>query len=324
MRKIRIGIMGAASIAQRSMIPAIQSLSKLYELVGIASRSKEKANQMADKFGCEPIYGYEELIERTDIDAVYMPLPTGLHKEWVLKSLSKGKHIYVEKSMAKSYSDCQIMVDVARKKGLLLMEGYMFVYHSQHQKVLDILSSGAIGDIRHFFASFGFPPFPDKNNFRYDKEIGGGALMDCAGYTIRAATLILQQHLHVKSSFVYFDESENNIYGSGFLVGDKGVPVSVSFGFDNFYQCRYEIWGNKGKLILTKAFTPKEKESPLLYLETAAGVQQIVCDSDNHFVKAMIEFAYSINNRKNESHYNDALEQSRLLDEMLNLSKMIQ
>lgn len=321
MKKIRIGIMGAASIAQRSMIPAIQSLSELYELVGIASRSEEKANQMANRFGCEPIYGYDELLERTDIDAVYMPLPTGLHREWVLKTLSKGKHIYVEKSMAKSYSDCQMMVDVARKKELLLMEGYMFVYHLQHQKVLDILRLGTIGNIRHFFASFGFPPFLDKNNFRYDKKIGGGALMDCAGYTIRAATLILQQRLHVKSSFVYFDNNANSIYGSSFLVGDKGVPVSVSFGFDNFYQCKYEIWGSKGKLIVTKAFTPKEKESPLLYLESSTGVQQIVCDSDNHFIKAMIEFAYSINNKKNEIHYNDALEQSKLLDEMLNLSK---
>ena len=78
------------------------------------------------------------------------------------------------------------MVALAKSKGLALMEGYMFRYHAQHKKVFELLDSGVVGEIRQFSASFGFPPLA-LDNFRYDPEIGGGALMDCAGYTVSAS-----------------------------------------------------------------------------------------------------------------------------------------
>jgi len=96
MKKIRIGVLGCANIAHRSVIPAILSLPDHFELVAIASRTLDKATIFAQEFGCEAMSPYEKLIQRKDIDAVYLPLPTGLHKEWLNKALISGKHVYAE------------------------------------------------------------------------------------------------------------------------------------------------------------------------------------------------------------------------------------
>ena len=320
MRKIRIGVMGCASIAERSMIPAIKMLNNFFELVGVASRNQEKAELLANKFGCESICGYDKLLERSDIEAIYMPLPTGLHKEWILKALHARKHVYAEKSIAMSYSDCLEFVKEAKKNNLILMEGYMFKFHSQHQQVLKLIDEGVIGEIRHFSASFGFPPL-NASNFRYDPKIGGGALMDCAGYVLKASSFILRQKMSVKGAFTYFDARGVSLYGSAFLVGEKNNTASISYGFDNFYQCKYDLWGSKGKLTAVKAFTPKPKESPILILEKNEGLKSIVCEADNHFEKAMIAFANAIIYNKGEALYSEILEQSSLLDDLLKKSR---
>ena len=139
MERPKIGVMGCANIAQRLMIPAIQTMKEQWELVGIASRTREKADRFAQMFGCEGITGYDTLLARKDIDAIYMPLPTGLHQEWIIKALEAGKHVYAEKSIAMTANDAQEMVDTAKEKGLALMEGYMFQYHQQHQIVKTLI-----------------------------------------------------------------------------------------------------------------------------------------------------------------------------------------
>ena len=282
MNKIRIGIMGCASIAGRSMIPAIKGLSQLFELAGIASRDTRKADSWAEKFNCRPFYGYDALLSCPDIDAIYVPLPTGLHAEWIMKCLQAGKHVYAEKSIAMSYSDSELFVNTAKHAGLVLMEGYMFLYHSQHKKVLELIDTGAIGKIRHFSASFGFPPL-EPTNFRYDKQIGGGAIMDCAGYVTRVASFLLRQRLKVQAASIHFDLNGVSNHGAAFLTAQNGISASVSFGFDNFYQCRYDIWGSTGKLAALKAFTSRETESTVIQLETVNGVKQIISEADNHF-----------------------------------------
>lgn len=316
MRKIRIGILGCAAIAERSVIPAILALKDQYQLIAVASRTIEKANKFATKFSCEAIDGYKKLVNRDDIDALYIPLPTGLHKEWVMNALNSGKHVYAEKSIALNYKEAIGMVDKARQNNLALMEGYMFQYHSQHSKVFDIISSGTIGEIRSFSASFGFPPL-SLNNFRYSNEVGGGALMDCAGYVIRAAFFVLQQNLKVHGASVFYNSDGVSIYGNAFMKGRGGIGAALSFGFDNFYQCNYQIWGSKGKITVTKAFTPGLEEKPMILLETVTEKLEIECSSDNHFIKAFEEFHKIVCTDEYKSrHYQEILEQSNALEDI--------
>lgn len=119
-KKIRIGVMGCAGIAQRYMIPAILDTQDL-ELVAVASRTLEKAKAYADRFGGDAVEGYENLLNRRDIDAVYVPLPTGLHEQWILLALQMGKHVFAEKSLAMNVVSAQRMLNLAKENGLVLM-----------------------------------------------------------------------------------------------------------------------------------------------------------------------------------------------------------
>lgn len=170
----------------------------------MASRDPDKAQDFAVQFGCEAVLGYENLLDRTDIDAVYMPLPTGLHDEWIPRCLDAGKHVLAEKSIANHPASAERMVARARARSLVLMEDYMFLYHRQIATVQRMLAQGEIGTLRVVRTSFGFPPLA-KANFRYDEVIGGGALLDAAGYTVRSAHLFGGDDLQVKGAHLHRD-----------------------------------------------------------------------------------------------------------------------
>ncbi|HHN47659.1 MAG TPA: Gfo/Idh/MocA family oxidoreductase [Bacteroidales bacterium] len=319
MQKLNIGVMGCASIAERSMIPAIKAVHGL-NLVAVASRSIEKAKMFAAKFNCEPIEGYTQLLERSDIDAVYMPLPTGLHHEWIIKSLKANKHVLAEKSIAANYASAMQMVELAKNKRLLLMENYMFQYHSQHQFVFDLLKKQEIGDLRIFRADFAFPPLPE-NNFRYDDEVGGGALMDCAGYTVRAVHFIMGDAFKVRAANLFFDhKSGTNIYGSAFLDHGNGVSAQLGFGMDNFYKCSYEIWGSKGMITAHRAYTPRPDYSPLVTVEKQGEKHEFQLKPDNHFIGSVKEFLRALSARDFSKHYHEILLQSKTLEDVRTLS----
>lgn len=316
---LKIAVMGCAAVAQNSMLPAIRMIPE-WDLVAVASRSGQKAQQFAQQFDCEAVTGYDELLRRKDFDAVYMPLPTGLHHEWITKCLDAGKHVLAEKSIAYDYASAQQMVELARSKHLVLMEDFMFQYHRQHQFVFEMLRNKKIGDIRIFRASFGFPPLP-KDNFRYDDAIGGGALLDAAGYTVRAVHFILGEDFVVKAANLFYDkESGTNIYGGAYLSNGKGVSAQLGFGFDHFYQCNYEIWGSKGKITVDRAFTPKPDYCPLIIVEKQGERQEYHMDPDNHFVGSIREFHRAITEGDREGHYRQVLLQSRTLEDIRSLS----
>lgn len=312
--------MGCASIAQRSMIPAISAVPE-WRLVAIASRSCEKAENFAGQFNCDAVVGYENLLKRNDVDAIYMPLPTGLHYEWITKSLMAGKHVLAEKSIAADYSSACRMVELARENNLVLMENFMFQYHSQHQFVFTMIRKGEIGEVRVFRANFAFPPM-NKSNFRYDEKIGGGALLDAAGYTVRAVHFIMGDDFVVKAANLYHDpELKTNIYGGAFLDNGKGISAQIAFGMDHYYQCNYEIWGSKGKITVDRAFTPKPDYSPLIVLEKQGERHEYKMKPDNHFIGSIKEFHRTIVSGDREKHYHDVVIQSKTLDDIRRLSE---
>lgn len=306
MSRIKIGVMGCAAIARKSVIPAIQALPDHFELVAVASRTLDKAQEFANQFNCRAVEGYDQLLKE-DIEAVYMPLPTGLHDTWIDQSLSAGKHVYGEKSIAGSYQSCQRMVTLAKENGVALMEGYMFQYHPQHQKVKELIAAGEIGEVRSYRGSFGFPPL-GKDNFRYDNEVGGGALFDAAGYPLRALHFLLGEDFKVAASALYrHPETETVIFGSAFLKNENGIGGEIAFGFDHFYQCNYEIWGSKGKLTAERAYTPGPDYSPGIILEKQGSRELIEVKPFNHFIGAMVEFHSIIQEEAMRSRHFDAI-----------------
>jgi NDP-hexose-3-ketoreductase len=314
MKKIRIGILGCASIARRSMIPSILELCRHFELVGIASRYPIKAAEWAAEFGCAAYDDYSQLVAAPDVDALYIPLPSGLHKEWINQALLAGKHVYAEKSIASCYVDADAMVVNAGRYDLALMEGFMFQYHGQHQQVKQLLASGAIGELRHFHSSFGFPPLPE-GDFRYDDELGGGVLLDAAGYPLRAVHFLLGEQFEVKAAALHHDKVKGTqTYGSAFLANKYGVGASLAFSFDSFYQCRYELVGQTGKIIAERAFTPRPDFSTKIMIETSSGTRIIELEPENHFAKALLRFYVAITQQETRSVlYREILLQSKSL-----------
>ena len=319
MQKLKIGVLGCANIAKKSVVPAILSISD-FELVAVASRTAEKAQEFANLFGCEAVEGYQKLIDKKDIDVIYMPLPTGLHEEWVLKALEADKHILIEKSLAMNYSSAEKMVQKAKEKGLLIMENFMFLYHNQHQIVKQLITENKIGEIQCFRSSFGFPPLP-SNNFRYNKKLGGGALLDAAAYTVRASQLFLGNDLEVKAASLNYNENGVDIFGGAFLKSKNGLFSEVAFGFDNFYQCNYEIWGSKGKITAHRAFTPAPDFKPLITVEEQQGEKfDIEVPAENHFTNILHEFIKGVKEQDYKSKYDEVLNQAKLIQEIRDIA----
>ena len=109
--KLRIGILGCANVARKSAIPALRNLQNI-ELVGIASRDLLKANQWVKEFGINNAYSYDDLVESDEIDAIYVPLPIGLHEKWVIKAAENGKHVICEKSISDNFNSVKKIVEV--------------------------------------------------------------------------------------------------------------------------------------------------------------------------------------------------------------------
>jgi len=297
-QKIKVGILGCANIARRSLIPAFKD-HPAFDLTVIASRDLAKARAVADPLGCKAM-GYESLVE-SDADLIYIPLPNALHHEWVLKSLKADKHVLCEKSLGCTLNEVQEMVAVASERKLLLMESFQWRFHSQTQTAKAIVDSGELGEIRCFRSSFGFPPFPDRENIRYQKGLGGGALLDAGAYTLKATSEFLGSDVRVKAATLRMDLDLGVDLGGGiYLERADGVVAETAFGFDNFYQCNYEIWGSKGRLTVKRAFTAPPGFEPEIVLETSAGVECRKLPTDDHFGRMLDYLADVISSGDND------------------------
>jgi len=316
---INIGILGCANIAQKYIIPSLLELHDYFSIIGVASRSEAKANQLSTEFKIDTFTGYETLIENEQLDAVYIPLPNSLHAEWIEKAFEKGLHVLVEKSLATSFENVQRLNRMAAEKKLVLVENFQFRFHRQISVIKDLLKEGEIGEVRSVRSSFGFPPFLDKDNIRYKKELGGGALLDAGAYPVKISQLFLGNDIEVGSSNLWVDSNKGvDIWGGAYLKQKNGNLFSeIAFGFDNFYQCNLELWGSKGKIAANRIFTSPPGAEAEIILETNNGKKNIMIESDNHFINMLLHFYKSIvNNNGLNDEYEQNINQSRLLQEL--------
>lgn len=318
MKKIRIGVLGYASIAQKAIIPAIQGLSEYYEFVGIATRTIEKAKEINTKFQGKAFSSYSQIITKNRIDALYIPLPNALHYKWVKFGLENGIHILVEKSMACNFDEVEELNTLAKTNNLALVENFQFRFHTQLHFIIKEIQKGTIGEIRSIRSSFGFPAFSDPNNIRYQKELGGGALLDAGAYPIKLAQLLLGHNVQIMSAVSVIPQgNEVDIWGGGMIKQKEGDGfLQMSFGFNNFYQCNLEIWGSMGKLSTNRIFTAPPEYSPEIIIETAQGIEKIALEPDNHYQKMLKHFYDCTQNQElRTEEYQQNIHQSRLIEE---------
>lgn len=313
--RLRVGVMGCSSFARRAMLPALLR-SGCAELVAVASRDPAKAAQAAAEFGCAGIAGYGELLRRDDIEAVYMPLPTGLHAEWCPRALEAGKHLLVEKSFAATAASAREMTALARARNRLVFENFQFQTHAQWARISGFMTSGEIGSVHLVRSTFGFPPLP-RDNFRWDPALGGGALLDAGAYMVKVAQLLLGTGLEVRGAALQMDPAAGvDCYGEAMLRNAQGQVAQVAFGFDYFYQCRVELLGTRGKVSSGRVFTAPPDHVPVLSLETPAGVREETLPADNHYVNMWRWFAATVAAGDYRRHWDVLCDQARVLDDI--------
>jgi len=290
---LRIGVLGASSIARRRTLPALRDLPDT-TIVAIASRDLKKAEDFAADFGCAAVQGYEQLVAREDIDAVYVSVPNALHHQWARELLTHGKHVLAEKPLTTTPQDTADLVRLAAERKLVLRENIAFVHHGLHRRVAELLADGRIGELRHIDASFCFPPLP-PTDVRYRADLGGGALLDAGIYPVRLAQYFLGDELTVAGSALRMDpESGVDVAGSALLMAPAGATATVTFGFEHSYGAKYTLWGSKGRLTVDRAFTPPHTMSPLVRIDEQDHAEEIVFPAEHQFAHSVASFADAV------------------------------
>ena len=185
---VKWGIISTADI-NRKVIPGAKASPKV-DLVGVASRTQERADAYAREWEIERAYGtYDELLADPDIEAVYISLPNNLHCEWSIRSVEAGKHVLCEKPMSRSVAEVEEAFDAADRAGRLLSEAFMYRHNPQTARLKSLVEEGAIGELRLVRATFGYSLY-DAENIRLRTDAEGGALMDVGCYCVSGSRLL--------------------------------------------------------------------------------------------------------------------------------------
>lgn len=334
---MRIGIICPSEIAFRRFLPALKEAG-CFEYAGVAIASKEefvgatdeilvkeraKAQTFVDSYGGKIYEGYKTLIESDDVDAIYLPLPPGLHYKWAKAALDAGKHTLVEKPCTIALANTEDLLKEAEEKGLAVHENYMFAFHNQIEAVNEIVRSGEIGDVRLYRVSFGFP-MRAQNDFRYNKALGGGALLDCGGYTMKYASMLLGPTATLKYAQSNSIEGFNvDMYGSAAMVNDEGVTAQIAFGMDHNYKCELEVWGSKGTLYTNRILTAPAGFVPEVIIRKGNEEEKRNLPADDAFKKSILHFCECINNAEvRKENYETLLRQARLVEQFKQMAHL--
>jgi predicted dehydrogenase len=189
MNPLRIGVLGAARIAPNALIKPAAAGEDVV-VASVAARDRTRAQEYAAKHGIPTVHdSYEALLADQTLDAVYNPLPNGLHGRWTMAALAAGNHVLCEKPFTANADEAEAVADAAAKAGLVVMEAFHYRYHPVALRMLEIVTSGQLGALRHVEASFCFP-LPRFHDIRYRLDLAGGAMMDAGCYAVHMVRLL--------------------------------------------------------------------------------------------------------------------------------------
>lgn len=277
MNPIRIGVLGAANIARRSVIPAMQGARGI-TCAAVASQRPGAAQALSQELGIPLAFdSYESLLASDAIDGVYIPVANGEHLVWTERAAAAGKHILCEKPLGLNRREAEAMFEVADRHGVRLLEAYSYWFHPQHQRVLDLAASGEIGPPSVLRCRFNFPLYPppaeSRLNVRLDPAEGGaGALMDIGCYGIHTALRVMQSEPVAMTAHAVTSELGVDIATVIALEFPGRRLAVVDVNFTSFATREYELLGPLGTIRVPLGYGnhPEGTEYPIL-ITTRAG-----------------------------------------------------
>jgi xylose dehydrogenase (NAD/NADP) len=297
-RKIRWGVLGWARIARESVIPAILRSSNS-ELRAVASREQSKLEECRAKFPGPALYhGYEELLRDPEVDAVYIPLPNSMHGDWTIRAVEHGKHVLCEKPLALDAAQCREMTAAAAASRVLLMEAFMYRFTDRTRQVLEVVRSGALGEIKFIASTFRFL-LANPDSIKFKPELGGGSLYDVGCYPVNFTGMVMDAisggqadgaRPESLSAQCVRQGGVDMIY-SAVLKYPSGVIASLNSGFNAQMRVHSEITGTLGALEIPDTFF----DNPgVLTLTTGQERREIPVAESDRFRPEVEDFAGAI------------------------------
>jgi len=276
-KPVRWGVMGCAAIAINQVMPAMKDAA-LTTLTGIASRSLSKAEATAEQFGISKAYGsYEALLADPEIEAVYIPLPNGLHAEWSIKALRAGKHVLCEKPITVDAAEARQLAAVRDETGLTCLEAFASRFNPVQLQAVEIAASGTLGDLRfvHTVASF-LMASHNPSDVRLQADIGGGALYDIGCYAVDAQRrLVGRLPRTVRATMTWSERFDVDLAGTAMLDYGDGLLGTLQWGFNAPWGGPFSLIGEKGHLTGPYGWGAPEGE-PAMLLQAGGAVEKIV------------------------------------------------
>jgi xylose dehydrogenase (NAD/NADP) len=288
MSKVNWGILGAARIVEKVLPIIANSING--ELIAIGSRRTNAANSIVNKVCPELINkvqafnGFDSVINHPKINAIYIPLANEDHVPTALKAIRSKKHVLVEKPMAIKTPDVELLLNEAKKYNIKIMEGFMYAFHPQFERLLDMIKSNILGEINYAYSMFSFPIQPARH-YRINRpmSLGGGALWDIGPYAIHT----LRQCFKENPKRVYA-QSKLNEHGA-----DLSTTGMIDFGqnkratFDISFECtrrsEVEVFGPSGRAKIPTVWQPEDQKGKVVYSTEKSGFHEEIVPMASHF-----------------------------------------
>jgi predicted dehydrogenase len=253
MSELRWGILSTANIARKKVIPALHKAARC-RIVALASRDGARGREVARDLGIPRAHdSYEALLGDPEVDAVYIPLPNHLHRQWTVAAARAGKHVLCEKPLALTAAEAQEMVGACATEGVLLMEAFMYRLHPTWMAARELVAGGRIGPLAAVQSWFGYYNV-DPANIRNIREVGGGALFDIGCYCINLSRMLFEaEPTRVTASITRDPTSGIDVLTSAILeFGDRVATFMCSTRTED--DQRVHMYGPRGRITIPIPF----------------------------------------------------------------------
>ena len=288
MKKIGWGILGAARVNERLM-PAIAQ-SDLGELIAIGSRRPGASRECLlkhlpeyeDKVSC--FDGFDQVINHEKVNAIYIPLANEEHTEVALKALRAKKHVLIEKPMAIKSEEVKTLIEEASKNNVKIMEGFMYAFHPQFDRIINTIKSNILGDINYVHSMFSFPIQPARfYRINRSMENGGGALWDIGPYAIHTIRQCFKENPVQVKAIAKMNEHGADIATTGLIDFGNDKRATFDISFECTRRSEFEAFGPLGRVKCPTVWQPEDKQAKIIINTESSGLTEEVVPAANHF-----------------------------------------
>ncbi|MDA9086234.1 Gfo/Idh/MocA family oxidoreductase [Methylophilaceae bacterium] len=334
MKKIGWGILGAARVNERLMPAIVQS--DLGELIAIGSRRAGASRECLlkhlpryeDKVSC--FDGFDQVINHEKVNVIYIPLANEEHTEVALRAIRAGKHVLIEKPMAIKSNEVKTLIEEASTNNVKIMEGFMYAFHPQFDRIISIIKSNILGDINYAYSMFSFPIQPARF-YRVNRsmENGGGALWDIGPYAIHTIRQCFKENPIRVKAIAKLNDHGADISTTGLIYFGNSKRATFDISFECTRRSEFEAFGPLGRVKCPTVWQPEDNQAKIIINTESSGLTEEVVPAANHFILEINHFNKIINSDISPKLTNEdalwnartleSIEQSIKLDSWVNL-----